>query len=254
MDIHHSFAVTDLGEKLGAQVRYERYKPDEVTNERWVELLGADVNNLDHLPLTYGLTRVFVSKLREKHPGLLNEHEEQVLQTAALVHDWAEVIVGDISYSEKTEEDEAKEHQHLFELASRFSEGPLGELIDEAVCDVVFAPESKLGHIFNTVERTGYLRTGIRASQHVISKTDLDCEAGFRWIVADVLGNQQVPLLDRSSTYKPLEDYLKKQTPAISRAFEIISVEVFENYPVQERNTRLENFNQSYDAWLNWTS
>lgn len=254
MDIHHSFAGTDLGEKLGAQIRYEKYKPEEVSDERWVELLGADVNNLTHLPLTYGLTRVFVSKLRRQHPGLLNEHEEQVLQTTALVHDWAEVIVGDISYGDKTKENEAKEHKHLFEIANRFGEGKLGELIDEAVDDVVFNPEGKLGHIFNTVERTGYVRTGIRASQYVISKTAPDCDAGLRWIAADVLGNQPVPLLERVDTYKPLKGYLKKQTPAISNGFEVVGVEVFENYPAHERNAKLENFNQSYDAWLSWAS
>lgn len=254
MDIHHSFASSELGERLGAQVRYEKYKPEEVSNERWVELLGADVNNLTHLPLTYGLTRVFVSKLRIQHPGMLSEHEEQVLQTAGLVHDWAEVIVGDISYGDKTQEDEAKEHQHLFELASRFNEGALGKLIDEAVREVVFAPESKLGHIFNTVERAGYVRTGIRASQYVIAQTAPDCDAGLRWIVADVLGNQPVPLIDRVQIYKPLDSYLKKQTPAISKAFELVGVEVFENYPMNERNTKLENFNQSYATWLSWSA
>ncbi len=57
LDIHLSFAETIHGQKLAENVRYERYKPDDVTNQRWVELLGADVNNLTHLTLTYGLTR-----------------------------------------------------------------------------------------------------------------------------------------------------------------------------------------------------
>jgi hypothetical protein len=80
LGIHQSFAATELGAKLAANVRYAIYKPTEVTNERWEALLGADVNNLAHLSLTYGLAKSMVENLRQFQPGFLDPHEEIVLQ------------------------------------------------------------------------------------------------------------------------------------------------------------------------------
>ena len=51
-EIHNKFASTPEGQNLSQQVRYDSYRPAHVSKEEWVELLGADASNLEHMPLT----------------------------------------------------------------------------------------------------------------------------------------------------------------------------------------------------------
>ena len=257
MDIHRSFSDTELGMRLAGQVRFDRYKPDDVSNEQWVKLLGANVNNLTHLPLTWGLTKDLVSQFRQQQPDFLDAREEQVLQAAALIHDWAEAVVGDITYSDKTDEDEAEEKNQLVAILARFDDSStngLHELIDEAAAGVVFSPESKLGHIFNTVERVGYMRTAIRASKHVIAGDTPDCDAGFRWIVADVFGNHPSVLVERAEVYKPVGNYLINQLESITQSFGIVYPEVFSNYPLEQQVPKHDAFYRSHEFWSDWAA
>jgi len=257
MNIHRSFAGTDLGQTLADQVRYDRYKPEAVSNERWVQLLGADVNNLTHMPLTWGLTMSFVSRINAQQPDLLNTHEGQVLQAAALIHDWAEAIVGDITFSEKTSEQETEEHSQLIAILEQFSGETTQDiwgLVDEAAHSVVFSHEGKLGHMFNTIERVGYLRTALRASQHVRAGSAPDCENGLMWIVADVFGNQPITLMDRAADYEPVSDYLRHQSEAIAQAFDIVHPDIFSCYPVQQQAPKYEAFYAAQIAWAEWST
>ncbi len=256
MDIHRAFSETEFGQTLADQVRYDRYKPADVTNERWVELLGADVGNLTHLPLTFGLTRDFITQLRQSQPGFLDEGEESVLQTAALIHDWAEAVVGDITYSDKSDEDEVEERNQLAGIIDKLEDNSpeLRELIDRALEEVVFTPDTKLGQVFNTVERVGYVRTALRASQHVLESSAPDCEEGLRWIVADVFGNHPEALIERSFVYAPVKKYLLAKKDEISLAFRIVGPETFENYPTEDQRKLKEYlFYKSrgkFHAWL----
>lgn len=257
IEIHHSFAETDFGKTLASKVRYERYKPAGVTNERWTELLGADVGNLSHLQLTYGLTKSMNKHLQETQPGLLDQEEEELLKTAALIHDWGEAIVGDISYSDKTEEDEVEEREQLSIILDQHTDNKapqMKELIEGAANNVVFNPDSKLGHIFNTVERIGYMRTGLRAGYHIQHGNAADCEHGLRWLVADVFGNIPPELLKRSATYIPVRDYLDSQSAEISRTFGLVHPETFENYLPEQREAKIAAFYSSRSAWVYWLS
>jgi hypothetical protein len=244
-----------MGATLASRGRYEKYKPADVTNERWEELLGADVNNLDHLPLTYGLTKSMIRNLRESQPGFLSEHEEDVLQAASLIHDWAEAIVGDITYGYKTVEQESEEMEHLVAILEKHYEddnSDIKPLIIEAA-GIVREPDTKLGHVFNTIERVGYMRTALRASRHVIADTTPDCEAGLRWLVADVFGNHPAVLIERSSTYVPVGVYLQNQCDAITKAFSIVSHSTFAtNYPIEEQTRKETAFRSNQEAWEQW--
>lgn len=233
MGIHHAFSESDLGHRLAEQVRYAKYKPDSVSNQEWVRLLGADVNNLTHLPLTRGLTRAFISNLNESQPHLLSIHDEQVLETAALIHDWAEAVIGDVSYGDVTAEDKIREEAELdIIVAGVTNSGSVNtrSLILEAKNEVVFDSSSRLGHIFNTIERIGYVRTGLRAAEHVLEGTAPKCEQGLRWLVVDVLSNHTVELLSRAPKYDPLYDYLLNMNEQIVEAFSVAKPEVFELY------------------------
>jgi hypothetical protein len=253
--IHNSFTETEYGQTLAGQVRYERYKPEHISNERWTELLGADVNNLTHMPLTFGLTRVMVTQLRLTQPRLLDTNEENLLGAAAIIHDWAEAVVGDISYSDKTDDNKAEEKEQLTAILASF-EGTSAQdakaLIDRAAQEVVFAPDTKLGHIFNTVERAGYMRTALRAAHHVIQGTAPDCEEGLRWIVADVFGNHTAALVERTSVYLPVNGYLNHMRNDISRAFGIVSDGTFLNYEENQRLPKQEAFHKASETFQSW--
>lgn len=257
MEIHKEFEKTDFGQTLAGRVRYERYKPVDATNERWTKLLGADVNNLTHLTLTYGLTQDFIRTTGKLQPDYLNVEDEELLQVAALIHDWAEAIVGDVSFGDKTAENE-KEEQAAFEShLAEFYTGDATELVNRARREVVFdhTGESKLGKVFNAIERVGYLRTALRATTHVLNGDAPDCDSGLRWLVADVFSQQPTVLMEYAETFLPIKQYLQNQSEMISRAFALTEHggdTVFDNYPPEQREIKRSQFGQSYLAWQNW--
>ncbi len=249
--LHRWFADTPYGEELAEKVRWDRYRPEGTSEAEWVGLLGADVNNLEHLRLTHGLTRVMIEQSRILQRGLLTSEDELLLETAAYIHDWGESVMGDITYSHKTEEHEKEEAFHLRGIVATLPvDDDQHRLVREALEKVVLDPSSRLGHVFNTVERVGYVRTALRASSHVAGNTNAACENGFKWMIADSFGGHIPELIARSQMYLPVAEYLHNQAPYISQAFEWITDEVFNNYPPEERGRRIEQF---YGAWEVWT-
>ena len=164
-EIHRSFSDTEFGDKLADNVRYDKYRPDHILKKEWTELLGADVNNLTHMPLTYGLARAFINHTRVHQSDLMNESEEKLLLIAALSHDWAESITTDISFGDKTVLDDEEEQAAFERYLVSFYQGKDFELVDQARREIVFDHDSKLGEILNAIERIGYLRTALRADQ-----------------------------------------------------------------------------------------
>jgi hypothetical protein len=224
-----------------------------------VELLGADVNNLTHLTLTYGLTQDFIRVAEKLQPGYLDDEDEELLQIAALIHDWAEAIVGDISFGDKTATNEVEEQAAFAAHLAEFYTGDATELINKARTEIVFdhAGENKLSRVFNAIERVGYLRTALRASGHVANGAAPDCEDGLRWLVADVLSQQPAALIHHAETLLPVEQYLQNQSEVISGAFaltEYSGSEVFDNYPPEQREAKRAQFQQSYLAWQEWSA
>lgn len=254
IDIHNSFALTDSGRALSEMVRYEKYKSADITNDEWVKLLGSDVNNLSHLHLTYGLTRAFIKNAALTQPDFLNEEEQKVLQVAALIHDWAEAIVGDISYDDKTADDVDAEQAAFEANVAAFYKGDAEDIIHIARTEVIFNKDSKLGQIFNAIERVGYLRTALRASGHLINGTaPSSAQSGLTWLVANVLSNQTTALIEHSATLKPVEEYLKNKKVDIDNAFALVaqSPDVFQVYRDLSEAKSLQ-FHQSLDQWMHW--
>jgi hypothetical protein len=254
-DIHTAFAETEYGHLLASRVRYEKYKPGDMSNEHWVKLLGADVNNLTHLSLTYGLTRSLITHLEQEQPQLLSKDEENILQTAALIHDWAESIVGDISFGDKTAADETEEQRQLSMNLQHFFNGESKEAeayVDIAMAEVIFTPESKLGRIFNAIERAGYLRTALRASRHVVEGTAPECREGLEWLIADVLSNQPIKLMEYAAELQPIKNFLINQQAVISEAFELVSPYTFINYGSVRQAYKEAEFADQKTAWERW--
>lgn len=157
-DIHATFGSTLWGDKLRRNVRYAPFKPLDVKNKDWEKALGADVNNYEHLRLTYGLTRWFIAN----SPGLFTTSEKELLLLTSIVHDWGEAMVSDIPYPVKTQKNEEEEMRYLGAFIVRVLGTPY-KVIVPAIQGVLTDKDSKLGRAFNAVEKVGYVRTGIRA-------------------------------------------------------------------------------------------
>jgi hypothetical protein len=251
LGIHTAFAATEHGKTLASRVRYEKYKPADMTNEQWVALLGEDVGNLSHLTFTYKLAARFIEHSMKNQPELLKEDEDEILQVASLIHDWAEAFTGDISWGDKTddhyEEEKAIFEQHLHE----FYNGDADQLIDRARQEVIFNHDGgKLGEIFNAIERVGYLFTALRAYGHVQDNTAAGVADGLKWLFTDVLLNQTTALLKYAGQYKAVEDFLARRQDDITAAFQLADGEraIFKNYAENE-SAKTAQFDAALAAW-----
>lgn len=248
---------------LAGNIRYGHFKPGDVDNERWVELLGPDVNNLTHLVDTYGLSCRFIEHTDRLQPGLLGGHEKALIKAGAISHDWAEAIphIGDKNYTLKTAEDEAEEEQAFADnLAEFFDAGSfppeLGSLIREAAQTIIFDSGSRLGGAFNAIERIGYLRTAMRANEHVIEGSAPDCHEALRWLVADVLANHHAShLIAASSRWRATHHFLDFQREAITRAFDMSEPDIFDANIADPRHVseRHSSLADARGIWEYWT-
>jgi|GEM_PF-914835 len=253
LHIHRAFSATEHGKTLARRVRYEKYKPEAVTNEEWITLLGPDVGNLSHLVFTYELTTTFIAHTRRNQPELLTESEGRLLQVAALIHDWAEAKTGDISWGDKTAEHEAEEQAAFETYLHEFYSGDATKFIDQARKEIIFdhgQESNKLGEIFNAIERVGYMTTALRAYGHIVNRTAGDSESGFVWIVADVLLNQTVTLLEYAKKYSAVSDFLARRQQTITEAFSFVDGEetIFKKYGDAEP-VKLAQFTKAEEAW-----
>jgi hypothetical protein len=252
--IHESFSATEYGARLAGQIRFGLYKPEDVDNERWRKLLGSDVNNLSHMQLTHGLTRSYLSHLNEAQPAFLNPEEYRQLEVAALIHDWAESIVGDIPYSYKTDDDELEEKAHFINNLGNFytdDDQEIVGLIHESVHNIIFDRDGKLGKVFNSIESIGYVRTALRAFEHIKGQSAPDCHDKFRQLVADVLGNQTMKLINYSFEYAPVDLFLRAESRRISEAFTVAD-DSFANFGPEMAPQKIDQFIEAEIVWCSW--
>src|SRR5256885_3565107 len=112
--ISSQMAETPEGKILKRNTRWNTYKPEFVTGEQWVGLLGRDADNLDHMKFMSGLTARFLTH-NARMSGVdgkrlceivrFSPHEQTMLLLTARTHDLAEAIHGDIPASLKTDAD-----------------------------------------------------------------------------------------------------------------------------------------------------
>lgn len=155
--------------------RFSHHDPNNlVGSDRYIEILGADVDPTKHMSRTLTITNSFV----RQHNALcainavlvpISDDESRLLQLAAITHDWGETIVGDVKYDLKTDEDEKQEIQAYGTIIAENSgtDEELDEETEDALVSIIFDPETKLGKIFNTIERVGYLLTALRAHRMI---------------------------------------------------------------------------------------
>ena len=163
------------GEILSHNTRFDGYKPEGTSNERWVQLLGSDVHNRDHQRHQYGLTRQGIKyHLAHEHAGnilhpdaRLSVSEQQTALLLASLHDIAESIHGDKPAPLKTAQDDDEELATLSWMIPQMLDGYNRRRVDTItprLINILRHPQKdKIGRLFKTWERVGYLRTGLTA-------------------------------------------------------------------------------------------
>jgi hypothetical protein len=255
--VFRAFAKSQYGERLAGKIRYERYKPDIVSAEHWIKLLGPDVDNLKHLLVSLGTTKRFVALCRqESRDGFscFSTEDENDLAIVAVTHDFGEAVIGDISWDEKTSLDEHEELRHLRSILSQlvFENGEIfpQEKISRVI-DILGNADSRLGRSFNVIERMGYVATGVRAL-NICNQGghDLELRGNLEWLASNVLANQIERLLQVRKEYFAVDFFLNKNYSCISEAFLKISDVVFSYYAESGKEANREKFYQSKEAWF----
>jgi hypothetical protein len=140
-DVDALFRETVYGDILRDRSRWSGFKPDEMSDEEFQSIIGVDGNNLKHLSLTYGTTRVFLSYCAVPssvwgdrpvpEAAQFNQKEQIVLLLTAITHDWGEASVGDTAQPHKTKKSEIKEFKELLRIANettRANHGAFGTI------------------------------------------------------------------------------------------------------------------------------
>lgn len=252
-EVHNSFVESVYGLDIDGHVRFERFKPEHVSNEQWRELLGSDVDSSQHMPLTYGMSRAFLNYYRT-HPyentnGVeFSPEEEHILMLAAMTNNWGESRTGDVSYDQKTVDIEKEEKDAYRDILTELYSDSIDVKKRMLVERTIFENDTKLGRAFDAIQKAGYLRTGLQAFEASQDIEDEVLAEHLQWLCGNVLSNQIIVLIEYSKSYPPVRSFLENQRESISEAFEAITPETFSKHG-QTESIRSELLWQNKLAW-----
>lgn len=211
-------------EQLSSLLRYRRFMEGE-TLQDWVDLLGPDVVGFTHPDVTAAITHSFVEYNSDHGLKLLPE-ERGLLLTTPWVHDWGELIIegtgiGDVTFEQKTTTAEHVEYQVFDLVMEDIEKGSAKEWLQRAYYEVAMKRDTKLGRMFNAVERLGYLLTAKRAFEG-INRTRI---RNWRGLVGNVLSNQIEKLLEYRREYPYVHYILQSSSEIITRMFDDVLAE-----------------------------
>jgi len=253
-EIYQKYKESPAGQILSQRTRWNRFKPENISNEAWIKTLSLDADNLRHCLVIYGLTDWFISQQNNSDMSIkFDKKEKNLLLLTALSHDIPEGMTakGDISLEFKTDQDEQEE------LA----------LIKKAVIDVLdkdcdrhqIASEvkncledktSKLGHAFNAIENIGYLRTAIIAWKNN-DTSNPTFAANLKLITNNVLINSIPKLTEFSKIYFPIKKYLHDRSSIVTQAFNM-EQSYFDAYGPESKDNYYQTFLSVKPIWEKW--
>lgn len=259
--IHKNFSQTEIGKKLNDKTRWERYQikgddPDnKLPNKEWINIIGQDANNLSHGLLTYGLSRLFINHIIHSNSQIkLNQEEQEIILFTAISHDWPEGVTkkGDVSFELKTEKDESEELSLIENIITDFL-GHNSLPIARQVKDTLGDPTSKLGKIFNAIEKMGYSQTGLKAWEKRENFGDL-ITPKLTLLSNNVLLNNPIKMIEYSSIYPPIDSFLRNRQDIISNGFSNMPDSIFDLYTekVDLPKINRSKFKDASEQWNDW--
>lgn len=212
-DIHENFRGTSYGKILAENIRYRFFKPQETSNAEWESILGPDVNNLEHHWWSYRVTRAFLRAHADFSP-----EEQEILLLTAVTHDWAEAVIGDVPYGQKTGGEEEEELRLIPAIALECFGEHLARSVRQTISQVLRGkPElrktgegPKLAHAFEVVEQLGYFGTSGRAWAEAHRRTGLSdaLRGNLQWLGLEIHAHHLPILLRYAETYPAVRRYL----------------------------------------------
>lgn len=246
--LHKDFSVTEEGQILNESIRFARYKPEEISKNEWVKISGADVQNYEHMRLTYGVLRQFLLHSSEAY----TPEEVNLLLLSAIVHDLAEAKVGDKSLDQKTSADEKAESNVFADFVLNYVSEKIKGVDLNQVHEILFNKEYKLHSFFNAVERVGYIRTALIAWRRRGLEEGAYLE-NFDWLTSNCFGNNIVILIQYAEKFPQVAEYLEANSDLIGQAFEGICKECFEKYEKgEEREAQRGKFEAAKKGFEGW--
>lgn len=256
--ISQTFQNTPYYERLEKTARFIRFIPEGWSNQRWEALFGADYNNARHMQLTYGLARRFVGALQTcpERPRRLTREEVEVVLISAAIHDWAEAVVGDVTYNIKNDTHEKQERAVLAQMLEELERERISGDLKIKILETVFNTQSELGHIFSAVEKVGYLRSAILAWKRYGRpglQHDYPEVPKVQALTAEVFGNIVGKFTTLSKQYSPVKQYLLAHSADFSEIFAQMPDQAFDFYQdAGHRHRRKEMFQTAGEHWQAW--
>ena len=250
-EIYQLFADSTYGKNLAGKVRYDRYQPDSVPGSQWVEILGPDVNNLEHHWVVYNQTLDFIKQAEALE---LAEKEVELLLLAAVNHDWAEAIVGDVMFDLKPDDFEDKELTAFLRITDEL----IRPLNDEQLYDfqlnsysLSLENKTRLGEIFFLIECLGYLETGIRSWQQArrFQKISPELSRNLEWLTNNVVLNQVSFLTSKASDFAPVKTGLEQYRLELDNIFEQMPEDIFSLYEKDELAKNQAKYQKAKEDW-----
>lgn len=233
-------------------IRYNRFRITE-TPKQFAFLLGSDVKFASHPGVTQNTAKKFIeSQNKNVNFEKINGEEVDIILTASLVHDLGELKIDGLGHGDISFEDHNQDHEKVEKTIFESIVGRVADLSDRAYItsaykEVVLDKNSKLGRMFNAIERIGYLNTALRAF------TGIKGERISNWhgLVGNVLSNQIIQLIEFQNDYRYVREILENNQQLITDAFN----EVTKNEVLNDRDGKssydLNKFNQAKEVWEN---
>lgn len=256
-DTYDIFSDSVYGQALDGSPRWDRYRPNHVTTEEWVELLGDDIDNLAHHGYSYWAAMDFIVATNETAASsgeqAFTDEEAEILLLAAITNDWGEAVVGDVNYELRTTDQVDQERSAW--------RGVFKELLGDefikhlhVVEDILFGKrETRLGRTWDTIERITYVDDALLAFHLSRRVEDQRLASHLRWMAAAGLSNQTGILLEYTKSMGVVSDYLSGNAAQIEEAYDTIEPTIFSDHGQVEK-TRLEQYILARLIWQGGSS
>jgi hypothetical protein len=252
--IYENYKQSPAGQILSQRTRWNRFRPENISNETWIQTLSLDADNLRHCLVIYGITDWFISQQNNSDmPIKFFGKEKNLLLLTALSHDIPEGMTakGDISLEYKTDQDEQEE----LALIKKAVIGVLDESCDRhqiatEVKNCLEDKTSKLGHAFSAIENIGYIRTALIAWKNN-DRSNPILAANLKLITNNVLINSIPKLTEFSKIYFPIKKYLQDRSNIITKAFNM-ETSYFDAYGPDTKDIYYQKFLSTKPIWEKW--